>query len=210
MNERFKEFDDDNYITCFFLDPRFRSRPLKEKAYKRTVRCITTIGKRLGFDLMESRALCEQIRKYRDNEHPFDLEQGFADKNPLNWWNLIDTEPQPDCLPRIARHLLAICPNSAGCERGFSNLGWLFNDRRLNLNIDRLELMGKMIMHWKSNAKTELGFYGVETNGTRISDAEMNIRIAEALAETDEDECDVLSNESLPIKLQFLQIIVLS
>ena len=210
MNKRFKEFDDDNYITCFFLDPRFRSRPLKEKAYKRTVRCITTIGKRLGFDLMESRALCEQIRKYRDNEHPFDLEEGFADKNPLNWWNLIDTEPQPDCLPRITRHLLAICLNSAGCERGFSNLGWLFNDRRLNLNIDRLESMGKMIMHWKSNAKTELGFYGVETNGTRISDAEMNIRIAEALAETDEDECDVLSNESLPIKLQFLQIIVLS
>src|SRR5262249_53514245 len=71
------------------------------------------------------------------------------------------------------------------------------NDRRLNLNIDRLESMGKMIMHWKSNAKTELGFYGVETNGTRISDAEMNIRIAEALAETDDDECDV-PNESIP------------
>jgi hypothetical protein len=58
--------------------------------------------------------------------------------------------------------------------------------------------MGKMIMHWKSNAKTELGFYGIEKNNTRISETEMNIQIAEALAETndDDDECDILSNES--------------
>ena len=63
--------------------------------------------------------------------------------------------------------------------------------------------MAKMIMHWKSNAKTELGFYGIEKNNTRISETEMNIRIAEALAETndDDDECDVLSNESLPYQI---------
>jgi len=200
MNERFKEFDDDKYITCFFLDPRFRSKPLTAKAYSRIVRCATTIGKRLGFDLKESRALCEQIKDYRDNKPPFDLDESCSLDDPLNWWNLIDTDPRPNSLPRVARHLLAICPNSASCERGFSTLGWLFNDRRLNLNISRLESMAKMIMHWKSNAKKELGFYGIEKNDTRISETEMNIRIAEALAETndDDDECDVLSNESLP------------
>ena len=50
-------------------------------------------------------------------------------------------------------------------------------------------------MHWKSNAKKELGFYGTDKNNNQI-----NIQIAEALAETndDEDECDVLSNESTP------------
>lgn len=199
INERFKEFDDDKYITCFFLDPRFRNKPLKDKAYSRIVRCATTIGKRLGFDLKESRTLCEQIKDYRDGKSPFDLDESCSLNDPLNWWNLIDTDPRPNSLPRIACHLLAICPNSASCERGFSTLGWLFNDRRLNLNISRLESMGKMIMHWKSNAKTELGFYGIEKNNTRISETEMNIRIAEALAETnddDDDECDVLPNES--------------
>jgi hypothetical protein len=199
MNERFKEFDDDKYITCFFLDPRFRNKPLKDKAYSRIVRCATTIGKRLGFDLKESRTLCEQIKDYRDGKSPFDLDESCSLNDPLNWWNLIDTDPRPNSLPRIAHHLLAICPNSASCERGFSTLGWLFNDRCLNLNISRLESMGKMIMHWKSNAKTELGFYGIEKNNTRISETEMNIRIAEALAETnddDDDECDVLPNES--------------
>jgi hypothetical protein len=96
------------------------------------------------------------------------------------------------------RHLLAICPNSASCEREFSTLGWIFNDRRLNLNINRLESIGKMIMHWKSNAKTELGSYSMEKNNTCISETEMNIRIAEALTETndDDDECNILSNES--------------
>ena len=58
--------------------------------------------------------------------------------------------------------------------------------------------MGKMIMHWKSNAKTELGYFGIKNNNNRISEAEMNVRIAEALAEINDDgECDVLSNESL-------------
>ena len=144
---------------------------------------------------MESRALCEQIRNYRDSNPPFDLDKSCSLDDPLNWWNLIDTDPQPNSLPRIALHLLLICPNFASCEREFSTLGWLFNDRRLNLNINRLESMGKMIMHWKSNAKKELGFYGTDKNNNQI-----NIQIAEALAETndDEDECDVLSNESLP------------
>jgi hypothetical protein len=88
---------------------------------------------------------------------------------------LIDTDPQPNSFSRVVCHLLAICSNSASCERGFSTLSWLFNDWCLNLNINRLESMGKMIMHWKSNAKTELGFYDIEKNNTRISETEMNI-----------------------------------
>jgi hypothetical protein len=63
--------------------------------------------------------------------------------------------------------------------------------------------MAKMIIHWKSNAN---GFYSIEKNDTHISETEMNIRIAEALVETndDDDECDVLSNESLPNQITVL------
>ena len=35
--------------------------------------------------------------------------------------------------------------------------------------------MGKMIMHWKLNAKTELGYFGIKNNNNRISEAEMNV-----------------------------------
>lgn len=199
MNKRFEEFDDDRYLTCFFLDPRFRDKPLKKSAYIRIVRCATTIGKRLGFDLDESRALCEQIRDYKNFKEPFDLDIACALDDFRNWWNLIDTGTQPNSLPKLACHLLAICPNSASCERGFSTLGWLFHKRRLNLDLQRLESMSKIIMYWKSNAKTELGFYGInQKKNTRLSEAELNINIAEAFAEMDDDddECEDLPNET--------------
>ncbi|PKC05399.1 hypothetical protein RhiirA5_420967 [Rhizophagus irregularis] len=96
---------------------------------------------------------------------------------------------EPDVLLRIASYLFAICPNSATCECGFSTLGWLFHKRRLNLNVDKLESMCKLILYWKSNSKTELGFYGIDQKkNTRLSDDEINIRIAEAFAEDDNEE----------------------
>lgn len=46
-----------------------------------------------------------------------------------------------------------------------------------------------MILYWKSNSKTELEFYGInQKNNTRLSDEQINIHIAEAFAEMDEEE----------------------
>ena len=116
----------------------------------------------LGFDHYEAETLCDQIQKYINEQEPFDLDISFAKDNPVNWWKYINTEPEPDVLPRIASYLFAICPNPATCERGFSTLGWLFHKRRLNLNVDKRESMCKLILYWKSNSKTELGFYGID------------------------------------------------
>src|SRR3954451_21289681 len=49
--------------------------------------------------------------------------------------------------------------------------------------------MSKMILYWKSNSKTKLEFYEInQKNNTRLSDEQINIYIAEALAEMDEEE----------------------
>ena len=149
-----------------------------------------TIGKNLGFDLEHSRALCLQLRQYKDNEFPFNLPFGFGFEEPYNWWNLIDTSPIPNALPLIARHLFSICPNSASCERGFSNIGWLTNKRRLNLGVEKLESMCKMITYWKSNARKEFGFYGQEKEKEKFNDVEFNEKIIEALAEPDDVDDD--------------------
>ncbi|GBC23186.2 ribonuclease H-like domain-containing protein [Rhizophagus irregularis DAOM 181602=DAOM 197198] len=189
INERFDEFDDDKYITCFFMDPRFRNAPLKKCALMRIIKCAASIGKNLGFDRYEAETLCDQIQKYINEQKPFDLDIGFAKDNSVNWWKYINTEPEPDALPRIASYLFAICLNLATCERGFSTLEWLFYKRRLNLNVDKLESMCKLILYWKSNSKTELGFYGIDQKkNTHLSDDEINIRIAEAFAEDDDKE----------------------
>ncbi|GBC39261.2 ribonuclease H-like domain-containing protein [Rhizophagus irregularis DAOM 181602=DAOM 197198] len=127
--------------TNLTLDPRFRNAPLKKCALMRIIKCAASIGKNLGFDRYEAETLCDQIQKYINEQEPFDLDIGFAKDNPMNWWKYINTEPEPDVLPRIASYLFAICPNSATCERGFLTLGWLFHKRRLNLNVDKLESM---------------------------------------------------------------------
>ena len=119
------------------------------------------------------------------------MDFGFGYEEPISWWNSIITSPTPDALPIIARHLFAICPNSASCERGFSSLGWLTNKRCLQLGIEKLESMSKMITYWKSNAEKELGFYRKENKkNSKLSETELNKRVTEALADTDEMEDD--------------------
>uniref|UniRef100_U9TVA2 HAT C-terminal dimerisation domain-containing protein n=1 Tax=Rhizophagus irregularis (strain DAOM 181602 / DAOM 197198 / MUCL 43194) TaxID=747089 RepID=U9TVA2_RHIID len=139
-------------------------------------------------------AAFKKLRKYKDEEDPFDLDLSIAKQSPLNWWKLIATDPEPELLPKVACHLLSIYPNLDTCERGFSTLGWLF-ERRLNLKLATLELMYKLITYWKFNSKTELGYYGVDQRkNIRLSDDEINIHIAKAFKETDENDDDDLTS----------------
>ncbi|CAJ0865819.1 7019_t:CDS:2, partial [Entrophospora sp. SA101] len=87
--------------------------PLKKGAYAKVVKCAMTIGKRLEFDLHESKILCVQLRKYKDHEEPFDLDIVCCSEDPRSWWNLIDTDSQPDTFPTLTCHLFSICPISA-------------------------------------------------------------------------------------------------
>ena len=53
--------------------------------------------------------------------------------------------------------------------------------------------MCKLITYWKSNFRTELGYYGInQRKNVRLSNKEINIRIAEAFKETDEEDDDDL------------------
>ena len=45
---------------------------------------MTSIRKRLGFDLYEIDILLNQLQKYKDKEDPFDLEFFLANKSSLN------------------------------------------------------------------------------------------------------------------------------
>ncbi|PKC60152.1 hypothetical protein RhiirA1_468448 [Rhizophagus irregularis] len=151
---------------------RFRSAAFKKVSLKKIIKCVVAI----------------------DEEDPFDLDLSIAKQSPLNWWKLIATDPEPELLPKVACHLLSIYPNLDTCERGFSTLGWLF-ERRLNLKLATLELMYKLITYWKSNSKTELGYYGVDQRkNIRLSDDEINIHIAKAFKETDENDDDDLTS----------------
>lgn len=161
-----------------------------------------TIGKNLGFDLEQSRALCLQLKQYKEKESPFDFPFGYGFEEAINWWNVIETKPSPNSLPLIALHLFAICPNSASCERGFSTLGWLTNKRHLQLKVTTLESMCKMITYWKSNAKKELSFFGKETKkSSKLSDIELNQIITKVFAEPNDmdEEVDFQFEDNLNV-----------
>ncbi len=64
------------------------------------------IGKNLGFDLEQSRALCTQLNQYKEKKPPFDFPFGYEFEEAINWWNVIETKPLPNSLPLVALHLL--------------------------------------------------------------------------------------------------------
>ncbi len=82
-------------------------------------------------------------------------------------------------------YILLIYPNSASCERGFSTLDWLIRKRRQNLNVEKLELMTKLITYYKSNVPKELVFYR-----KKITESEIMKTVQLALAEPIDDNYD--------------------
>ena len=96
------------------------------------------------------------------------MDLSLAKKSLFNWWKLTATNPEPELLPKVVCHLFSIYPNSATCKREFSTLGWLF-ERRLNLKLETLESMCKLITYWKSNFKTKLGYFEIDQRKTYVS-----------------------------------------
>ena len=108
INERCNEFDNDKYITCFLLDPCFRSAALKKVSFRRIIRCVASIGQRLGFNLYEIDILLDQLQQYKEEKEPFDLDLSLAKKSPLNWWKYTATDPDPELLPKVTRDLFLV------------------------------------------------------------------------------------------------------
>ncbi|GES96485.1 ribonuclease H-like domain-containing protein [Rhizophagus clarus] len=179
--------------------------PLKSGVYAKLAKTALSIGKNLGFDLEQSRALCSQLGQYKKKEFPFDLEFGYRFQELINWWNLIETKSEPESLPIVALYLFSICPNSASCKRDFFNLGWLTNKRCLQLGVETLESMCKMIIYWKCNARKEFDFFSQEMkNKSKLNEIELNKRVIEALAKTDntdeEENNEFEDNSSQPVR----------
>ena len=57
-------------------------------------------------------------------------EQGYDDQleTPISWWHSI--KDKYNYFPNLIITIFSIMPHSAGCERVFSCLGWLYGKRR--------------------------------------------------------------------------------
>jgi len=160
--------------------------------YNRIIKSALNIARIFKWDLETTKTLCSQLRRYKENESPFDLPYLTHD-SPIQWWDCI--ELQENYIQQLAIYLFSICPNSASCERGFSTLGWLTGKYRLRLGVEKMESMAKMISFYWSNAKKELAFYG--KNDNKLSDEELLIKIHETLIESyNNDNIETISEDN--------------
>jgi hypothetical protein len=72
-------------ISLVFLDLCFKSAVLKKVSFKKIIKCVAVISKKLGFDLYEIGILLGQLQKYKDKEDLFDLDFFITKQSPLNW-----------------------------------------------------------------------------------------------------------------------------
>jgi hypothetical protein len=117
------------------------------------------------------RELMYQMKLYRTREKPFDIAFGITEL-PITWWSSIEDSflKGEDYLVQLALKLFSITPHAAGCERVWSNLGWLYGTRRNRLGLNKIENMYKLAAYYHTHAKQELPYYGAGKTVDEIYD----------------------------------------
>jgi hypothetical protein len=133
-----------------------------------------------------SHHLLTQLRQFKRNNPPFNLDYDSKSETPFAWW-LTYEESEEMPLVSLAIKLFSITPSEAGCERNFSVLKWFYGDRRTRLNINRIESMSMMRSFWMTNIKKEMAFHGKEITA---DDLRQCIRISTVIDELDEYDFD--------------------
>lgn len=115
--------------------------------------------------------LMHQMKLYRTRQKPFDIDLG-ASEFPATWWfSMEDSFSEgKDYLVQLALKLLSVTPHAAGCERVWSNLGWLYGKRRNRLGLNKVENMYKLSSYYHAHAKQELPYYGIGKSSEEIRD----------------------------------------
>jgi len=119
-----------------------------------------------------------QMRQYRKQEEPFDVEIG-DNEAPYDWWaSLEDSFPKnKDYLVQLALKLFAVTPHAAGCERVWSSLGWMYGKRRTRLGLSKIENMYKLSSYYHAAAKKELPYYSIGKSAEEVHEILVNAHL---------------------------------
>ncbi|GBC50085.2 ribonuclease H-like domain-containing protein [Rhizophagus irregularis DAOM 181602=DAOM 197198] len=109
-----------------------------------------------GGDKKLCNRLLAQIRNYELRRSPYNQDFDNSLETPMSWWYSI--KDKYDYLKDLAIMIFSITPHSAGCERIFSTLSWLYGKRRQRLDLSTIESMAKIRSYYLSNMKNELTY----------------------------------------------------
>lgn len=162
---------------------------LNNKAFQIACRVATKYGQTYGYGENLSHRLLTQLRQFKRQDPPFDLDYDPKSETPLDWWLTYEESEELEEMPLVslAIKMFSITPSEAGCERNFSVLKWFYGDRRTRLDLNRIESMSMMRSFWMTNIKKEMTFYGKEITA---DDLRHCIRASTVIDEFDEYEFD--------------------
>ena len=152
-----------------------------------------------------------QMKKYRNREKPFDIELG-AIETPHTWWfSLENSFPKgEDYLVQLALKLFSITSHAAGCERVWSNLGWIYGKRRNHLGLNKIVKMYKLFAYYHAALKKELSNYGIGKSTEEIHqilvDAHLNpdedlLELVDDLPDYYNDAEEIVINEEEELEI---------
>ncbi|GET67050.1 ribonuclease H-like domain-containing protein [Rhizophagus irregularis DAOM 181602=DAOM 197198] len=157
FNKYWDKFDPKIYILAYFLHPAYRGYTWLKAVYWKTITTTAAqIWQNNGGDRRSCNRLLAQMRNYELRKSPYNQEFDSHLETPMSWWLTI--KDKYDYLPALAIMVFSITPHSAGCERIFSTLGWLYGTRRQRLGLLKVEAMAKIRSFYVSNIKNELAY----------------------------------------------------
>ncbi|CAJ0838751.1 308_t:CDS:2 [Entrophospora sp. SA101] len=154
----------DCYIHLIKIAAAFKGLPLEDyrrigvnkKYFPKILTHAANIWRDLGHKQESCKELLGQLRKYHLQIEPYNTLYSTNIDTPYSWW--ITCNDTTNHLKSLALKLFSITPNSVGCERMFSALGWFYGKRHNCLSLEKVESMAKINRYYLTNAKKELGF----------------------------------------------------
>jgi hypothetical protein len=101
---------------------------IKDEMFLQLSTTAITLWKSWGHKQKSCKELLQQLRQYKLNKAPYNVEFSIAlSESPIDWWlTIFDGGNQ---LQHFATKLFSVSPHSASCEHQFSSLGWFFGKR---------------------------------------------------------------------------------
>ncbi|PKB96716.1 hypothetical protein RhiirA5_385157 [Rhizophagus irregularis] len=205
FNKRYAEFADLLYLLSFFLHPGYKEICWTRGTFRNLLMTADEIFKKMGRSNYARKELMHQMKLFCKCEKPFDVELGDTEFLTTWWISIEDSFPEgEDYLVQLALKLLSITPHVAGCERVWSNLGWLYGKRRNRLGLNKIESMHKLSAYYHAHAKQELPYYGIGNTNEEIRnilvDAHLNpgddlIEVIDDDYESDDIEARIFDEE---------------
>ncbi len=113
---------------------------------------------------------------------------------PMSWW--LSIKDKYNYLCDLSIMIFSITPHSAGCERVFSTLGWLYGKRRQRLGLSKVEAMAKIRSFYISNIKSELAYVSQQHTEDEICEI-INDSLFLQFEEDENEQVDNETNEEI-------------